>query len=870
MVYLFGNVKTDSTKAITSHRLKESLIIDGFLTESLYQNPAITEFTQKDPDEGKPASEKSEVWVSHDEFNLYFSARFYDSRPDSIDATLMRRDNLVESDWFWIYMDPYNDNRSGFYFAVNPGGSICDGTLYNDGAMDDSWDGIWENKTSIDEEGWNVEIKIPFTQLRFKESEEMIWGLNLNRDIKRKHEMSFYVMVPKGESGFVSRFADLKGLNGIRPKQRLEFLPYFVQKAQYLRHEKDDPFYKSNQYETSFGADLKFSLGSNLNVDATINPDFGQVEVDPAVVNLTEFETFYNEKRPFFIEGSSIFNFGYGGSNNNWGFNFSNPELFYSRRIGRRPQGRVTNEGYTDFPHETNILGAAKLTGKVNESWSIGVLSAITERTYATVQSEAVGKTDEEVEPLTHYGVFRTQKEFNGGKQALGVMLTSVNRDQGNKNLKKILSDQAYTLGTDGWIFLDSDETYVITGSIIGSYVHGTKDYLIRLQKQPYRYFQRPDKTFMPLDSNRTSLAGLFSRFAINKQKGNFYLNAALGTASPGFEYNDLGSQWFADRINGHIVLGYRWYEPDKLFRQKNVYFGYNRNSDYEDNVSRQGFYSNSSLQFVNFWGIRLEGGLNFESYSTTLTRGGPIVKIPQSYSFYFNGYTDSREKLILSPSGGLWKNDLGSHEYRMGLNIEWKPNSQISFNIGPEYTHINDRHQWVANIADPFATNTYNVRYVFGELNQKLLSANIRLNWIFTPAISLQLYVQPLFAVGDYEKFKELSRPSSMDYNIYGGGGSEIHYDPDKNTYEVDPDGNGPSDQFGFSNPDFNFKSLRGNLVLRWEVLPGSVFYLVWSHNKVNFNDPGEFDLRRDFKNLWTSESDNVFLAKFSYWIDL
>ncbi|MEE9450309.1 MAG: DUF5916 domain-containing protein, partial [Ignavibacteriaceae bacterium] len=581
--FILASPSKDPTKTVRSYKLNESIILDGKLTESVYQNPPIKDFTQKDPDEGKPATEESNMWISHDESNIYFSGQFFDSQPDSIDLSLMRRDDMTESDWIWIFLDPYNDDRTGFYFAINPGGSICDGTLYNDGWMDDSWDGIWENKTSVDENGWYVEVKIPFTQLRFKEAEEMVWGVNVNRDIKRKHEMSFYVMVPSTESGFVSHFADLTGLDGIKPKQRFEFLPYIVQKAQYLTHEDDDPFYIGNRYQTSFGGDLKLSLGSNLNVDATINPDFGQVEVDPAVINLSAFETFYDEKRPFFIEGANLFQFGYGGSNNNWGFNFSNPTLFYSRRIGRPPQGSVTTDGYVDYPNETSILGAAKLTGKLDETWSVGFLSAVTERTNARIQSDETGEiVKEEVEPLTHYGVFRTQKEFNEGKQALGMIFTTVNRNLSDPNLRDILGKNAYTFGADGWTFLDEDETYVITGSVIGSYTHGSQEYMIRLQEKEYRYFQRPDKTFMLLDSNRASLAGIFTRFMLNKQKGNFYINAALGTASPGFEYNDLGSQWFADRINGHLVLGYRWYEPDELFRRKNIYLAYNRNSDYE------------------------------------------------------------------------------------------------------------------------------------------------------------------------------------------------------------------------------------------------------------------------------------------------
>lgn len=867
---IFASPKKDSTHTIKSYRLIESLVVDGILDEPLYSNKAITTLTQKDPDEGKPATEKSEVWISHDDYNIYVSGRFFDSNPDSIDVTLMRRDNFVESDWFWVFLDPYNDDRTGFYFAVNPGGSIADGTLFNDGQMDESWDGVWENKTTVDESGWNLEIKIPFTQLRFKESEKMIWGVNFNRDIKRKHEMSFYVMVPRKESGFVSKFADLVGLDGIKTKQRFEVLPYIVQKAQYLVHDENDPFYKSNQYKTTFGADVKFSLGSNLNVDATINPDFGQVEVDPAIINLSAFETFYSEKRPFFIEGSNIFSFGYGGSNNNWGFNFGVPELTYSRRIGRPPQGNVNSDGYVDYPSETRILGAVKLTGKIDETWSIGAFSSLTERTFAKIRTYDGISIEEQVEPLTHYGVFRTQKEFNSGKQAIGLIFTSVNRDLGDENLKRRLSNQAYTFGTDGWTFLDDDETYVITGSVIGSYTQGSKDYLLRLQKQPYRYLQRPDKTYMPIDSSRTSIAGYFSRVTLNKQKGNFYINTALGIISPGFEYNDLGSQWLADRINGHLVTGYRWYDPDDLFRRKSVYLAYNRNSDYENNVSRSGFYLNSSGEFLNYWGIRMSSSYNFKSVSTSLTRGGPKLNMPSNISFNISAYTDSREKIIISPGVGYWRNDIGSNELGFELDIEWKPSSQISFRFGPQYSSSFVSHQWVGNFADQLATATYNTRYVFANLNQKTLSANIRLNWIFTPTLSLQLYLQPLLAVGDYENYKELTNPPTLTETEYGSEGTLINYNSETMKYTVDPDADGAASPFSFNNPDFNFKSLRGNIVLRWEVLPGSVFYFAWTNSRMNFENPGEFNFKNDFSNLVNSEADDVFLVKFSYWIDI
>lgn len=862
--------KNDSTKSVVAYRLSEEIVMDGKLDESVYLNPSVTKFTQKDPDEGKPATEKSEVWVSYDDENIYISGRFHDSNADSIDRALLRRDNVVESDWFWVYLDPYNDDRTGYFFAVNAAGSVVDGVLYNDGWDDSSWDGIWENKTSVDKNGWYLEMRIPFTQLRFKESEEMTWGINLNRDIKRRHEMSFYVMVPKSESGFVSKFADLVGLKNIKPKQRFEFLPYVVQKAQYLVHDPNDPFYKSNRYKTSLGADLKISAGSNLNLDVAINPDFGQVEVDPAIVNLSAFETFYDEKRPFFIEGSNIFQFGYGGSNNNWGFNFNVPELFYSRRIGRPPQGSVDADGYVNFPVETRILGAAKLSGKIDESWSVGILSSVTERTYAAVKDSSGKERDIQVEPFTHYAVIRTQKEFNSGKQGLGLIFTSVNRDLNKDNLKDLLSKQAYTFGFDGWTFLDEDETYVINSSVIGSYISGNKEYMINLQQKPYRYMQRPDKTYNPLDSSINSMAGYFTRIALNKQKGDFFINSAIGLVSPGFEYNDLGSQWMADRINGHLVIGYRWFDPDEIFRRKTIYIAYSRTSDYEDNINRSGYYLSSGVQFLNYWGLNFDASYNYKSVSTSMLRGGPKINIPPNYSVNISGYSDSRDKIIVQPYASYWHNDLGSNETDLGIEIEWKPSSQISFTFGPDFYKNFTRNQWVGNFSDPAAINTYNTRYVLSKLDYQTISANIRLSWIFTPTLSLQLYLQPLLSVGDYYDFCEFINPPSVDSKIYGENNSTISYDENSGMYEVDPDGTGPAGSFSFSNPDFNFKSLRGNLVLRWEVLPGSVFYFAWTNSRVNFDNPGRFSFSNDFSDLLRAETDNIFLVKFSYWLDM
>jgi hypothetical protein len=867
---LSSGKETSRSKIVTAIKLPESIKFDGKLDESIYSQRPVGGFTQREPEEGKPASENTNVWVTFDESYIYVSARMYDSEPHTIDASLMRRDNMVTSDWFFVYFDPYLDRRTGYYFAVNAGGSIADGTLFNDSWDDDSWDGIWQAKTAIDDTGWTLEMRIPFSQMRFNESPDMKWGVNFNRDIKRKNEMDFFVMVPRTESGFVSHFATLEGLESVQSKQRFEMLPYIVQKAQYLVHDSNDPFYTGNQYKTTIGADFKVGIGSNFNLDATVNPDFGQVEVDPAVVNLSAFETYFQEKRPFFIEGANILRFGNIGVNNNWGFNMGDPNLFYSRRIGRRPQGSLEDHDFADVPNETRILGAAKLTGKFNESWSLGAVSAVTERTFATLELNDA-KFGQQVEPFTHYGVLRSKKEFDEGRAALGAIFTSVNRQLSTKSLSDRLVDQAYTFGVDGFYTLDNEETYVVKAYAVGSYVKGSKESIERKQRRPYRYFQRPDADHFDFDPNRTSLSGLYTRVMLNKQKGNFYINTALGAITPGFENNDLGFQWNTDKINGHMVLGYRMYEPyGGIFRRSWHYVAHFRSYDFGGDNINNGVMTFNNWQFENYYWFGLRASYNFESYSRTLTRGGPMAKSPSEFWIGADMRTDDKQKVVGSLEGDYWRDKTGSNGWEIGADIEWKPSTQLNLSFGPFYEENIRKRQWVDAFEDELATATFGSRYVFAEINHKTIGGNIRLNWTFTPQLSLQVFLQPLFSIGNYSNFKQLERPRSLDYLTYGSDASTISYSDENEEYTVDPDGDGEAEEFTFSNPDFNFKSLRGNIVLRYEVLPGSVFFFVWTHDKTNFEDPGELRVGRDFRNLINAESNNVFLVKFSYWFDM
>ncbi|MBI2428462.1 MAG: carbohydrate binding family 9 domain-containing protein, partial [Ignavibacteriales bacterium] len=397
---------------VRAQKLSEPISVDGFLNEFFYRTVSpVSNFIQKEPNQGEVPTEN-------------------DSNPDSIMRILNRRDNFGNSDWFTLFLDPYNDNRSGNYFMIGPAGTINDGVLYNDDWDDSDWDGVWEAKTTIDNEGWTFEMRIPFSQLRFHDKEQQVWGVNLKREIGRKNEFDYLVYTPRMESGFVSRFVDLAGIDGIRSRQSVEVLPFATTKAEYTHPSPGNPFNNGSRYTPDFGADVRYGLNSNLILNATVNPDFGQVEVDPAVVNLSDVESFFNEKRPFFVEGANIFtNYGQGGGRNFWNFNFPYTTPFYSRRIGRSPHGNDTLGGtdFIDMPFATRILGAGKITGKVADSWNVGTIHAVTAREFADYKTGGI-RNQAEVEPMTYYGVGRLQRDYNDGRQGIGILGTHTQR----------------------------------------------------------------------------------------------------------------------------------------------------------------------------------------------------------------------------------------------------------------------------------------------------------------------------------------------------------------------------------------------------------------------------------------------------------
>ena len=845
-------VVAEALTQVKAIRVQGAIAVDGKLDEAAWQQaPPHTTFTQRDPNEGQRATEETEVRVVYDDDSIYVGARLTDSQPKAIKALLGRRDSDLISDSFTVYLDSYNDKRTGFYFGVSAGGTLFDGTLFNDDWDDNAWDGIWEARTRQDDAGWTAEFRIPLSQLRFKKEDEARWGINFRRMITRTKEQAYAALRPKRESGFVSRFLPLVGLSGLQPKRRFLVTPYTTAKTHTAPAEAGDPFNDGRRSNAAFGTDFKLGLGSNLTLDATMNPDFGQVEVDPAVVNLSDVESFFDEKRPFFIEGSDTFGFGWGGASNNMNFNYSNPNLFYSRRIGRTPQGSTGPADFARVPDGVRINAAAKITGKVLGAWNVGALHAMTGQEEADLATSGRFSTAV-VEPRATYSVVRGQRDFNGGRQGIGVIGTLVNRDLSGTGLENQLNRRASSFGVDGWTTLgrgkSNERIWALTGRFAVSSISGTASRMTSVQRASQHYFQRPDATHVHVNPAATSLSGYAFRVALNREKGPILFNTALGATSPGFDSNDAGITSRTDQINGHVSGGYRWTKPGRLFRNAGLQGGVFRTNDFDGNKTSMGLFSWFWAGFKNYWGV--EGSVfgNPESISTTQTRGGVAMLRPSAWSWDVSVNSDDRKALTLRLGTRAAYGQRDSNLARGGfVSLNWKPAPKLSISVSPDYQYQRNGAQFVSNIADPSALATFGTRHVFARLKQETFSAGVRLNWTFTPALSLQTYIQPLISSGQYTDFGDLARPRSYEFTRYAAG-------------TLPP---------GVSNPDFTFKSIRGNAVLRWEFRPGSAAYFVWTQSRDDADPTGEFRLGQSFSNLLDAKANNIFLVKFAFgWI--
>ena len=843
-------------------------MLDGRLDESPWVTaPAGGGFLQRDPNQGEPATEPTELRLLFDDHALYVGARLHDGDAGRIVRQLSRRDAVAEADSFTLYLDPHRDRRTGVVLQVSAAGVQRDAVIYDDNFEDDTWDAVWESAVSVDASGWTVEMRIPFSQLRFPTAAGHTWGINARRVVHRKNESSWLVLVPKNESGLASRMAPLEGLDGVEPGRHLELLPYAAARAEYVAPAKPgDPFNDGSRLFGSAGVDFKYGLGTGMGLVGAINPDFGQVEVDPAVVNLTAFETFFEEKRPFFTEGSQVFlRFGRSGASDYTTFFYPEPLLFYSRRIGRTPQGGATGE-YVDAPPSTTILGAAKLVGRTVGGWNVGFLDAVTGREFARL-STGPSREEIEVEPLTNYFTGRVQHSL-GSRASIGFLGTAVVRDTDAPNLDALLVDRAFVGGVDGHVFLDAKRDWVAFGGLAGSTVSGSEAAVLRLQLAAQRYYQRPDAPHVHLDPSATSLSGWSGRLGLNKNSGNVTFNAGLWGISPGFEPNDLGFATQTDRAGGHGLVQLRKLTPDGFTRSRRLWVAKWWTWNYGRESQGDGVQAAVGVQLRNYWQLDLTLGRSWNTWDDKLTRGGPTTIRPGIRSLGLVFSSDSRRRYWLNAQATLQDREFGSWSRQLVATLNARPWTALTLSVAASLLKVHTVAQYLATVADPTATSTFGRRYVFGALDQTEVSIPLRVNLVLSPRLSLQLYTQALLSAGDYPAIKELAAPRTYDFPIYGVDVGTIETDAGGGAYLIDPDGGGAAPPFRLPIPDFNLKSLRVNAVLRWEFRPGSAAYVVWTRRLQDGANPGDFSFGRDLGDLLSAPADDVFMVKVAWWL--
>ncbi len=837
----------------------EAPVIDGNLNDTEWLYLAwINDFVQHQPYEGNDPSQETGFKILYDNDNIYVAIWSYDTYPDSIERRLTRKDE-IEGDLVSIQLDTYFDHRTAFVFMVSASGVKADAIISNDGEIQDfTWDPIWYVKTSIDGDGWNAEMRIPLSQLRFDKENNQVWGLQVIRFLFRKEEISLWQPVPRDASGWVHQFGELNGISGISPKKQIEIAPYIVASTERFEKEEGNPFATGKLNRFNAGVDGKIGITNNLIIDFTLNPDFGQVEADPSQVNLTAYEVFFEEKRPFFIEGKNIFNsplLFYSGD-------YVQPEnLFYSRRIGRNPQSDPgLDEGeYSDIPSSTSILGAAKLTGKTKTGLSFGIIESVTAKEKAEIDNEG-DRRYETVEPLTNYSIARIQQDFNEGNTLLGGVFTATNRQIEDSSVS-FLHTSAYTGGLDfrhSW----KERTYSIMTKTYFSQVYGSQEALIRTQESSARYFQRPDNDYAKLDSNRTSLSGFGGTFGIGKfANGHLRYSANISWKSPGLELNDIGFISTSDQINASVWIGYSLWEPFSIFREMDMGLSQWNVFDFGGNLNYKGVNLNFNTQFRNYWSLNTGTNISINGLSNNALRGGPSMHIPTNITSFLRIESDERKKLnyeISTYQSRAGENSSRDQDY--GVELSYRPFDALSTSIDCNFSLGNRELQYVKTILlEP------ENQYVFGSINQNTLVFSLRINFSITPTLTLQYWGQPFISAGKYSEFKKITDPHAEKFTdrFHTFSPDEIAFDESTLMYNVtDEDGL----SYSFYNPDFNFKEFKSNLVARWEFIPGSVIYIVWSQGRSGYHPTGIFDIRQDVSDMFDIHPDDIFLIKISY----
>ncbi len=841
LIFTFTSFSNEPDKEKRVYQTKrvngETPVIDGLINEKAWEFVEWSgNFTQRSPNDGDDPSQETSFKILYDDNNLYIAVRAYDKEPDKIVKRMSRRDGF-DGDWIKINIDSYFDKQTAFSFTASVSGVKGDEAITDDGDnWDGSWDPIWYLKTSLDNKGWIVEIKIPFTQLRFSNAEEQVWGIQFTRRVYREEERSNWQYIPQDVAGWVHHFGELHGIKGIKPKKQIEFSPYALTKIEKYEEDEFDPFSHGFDLGISAGLDGKIGITNDFTLDFTINPDFGQVEADPSEVNLTAFETYFQEKRPFFIEGRNItdYQISYGGNS------FARDNLFYSRRIGRSPHyypDLNDTAEYADVPGSTHILGAIKITGKTKKGLSVGVINSVTTKEMAKIDSYGI-RSKEIVEPWTNYFVGRVKKDMNNNNTILGGMVTSTNRNLEDDHLN-FLNTSANTGGLDFAQYW-KDRKYYFMFNYAMSHIKGDVEAIHGQQESSRRYFQRPDNDYVNYDTTRTSLTGHAGTLQFGKQ-GSSKLRFVFWWTwrSPEFELNDVGFLHHSDANFQVFWASYRWTDPFSIFRTMQLNFNQWSGFDFGMNNNFKGGNVNTWMEFVNHW--RFGAGVNIDGrgLSNSMLRGGPSIKTQGQTNYWLNFGTDNRKKVY---GWGNFNQGFGfdnSSKYTsVGIDIYFRPTDAIRISFLPDYFVYKNELQYIS-------TEEVNNedRYYFAKINQIRTDLTIRIDYVVSPNLTIQYYGSPFISAVNYSKPKYINDPKAENFT------DRFTYDNTFTNYE-----------------DFNFREFRSNFVVRWEYRPGSLLYLVWTQNRSGSEEIGTFSYNDDLGGMFDIHPYNVFLVKFSY----
>ncbi len=817
-------------------RTHEPIRIDGVLSEPAWGKAQLSRrFTQRDPHDGEPAMFPTEFSVLYDDEAVVFGIRAYDPQPERIAALLTRRDQQSASDWVWVAIDSYHDRRTAFVFGLNPAGVQRDLLVYDDKLEDENWDAVWEGAASRDAEGWVAELRIPLGQLRFSEAEEQVWGLQVSRRVQRSQEESYWVPWPMSSAGRVTLYGTLTGLADVEPRRRLEVVPYALVGTT-VRPGAADPLGNT----LGIGADASLGLTSNLTLSGTVLPDFGQVEADASSVNLTDVPTFFPEKRPFFLEGVDIFRFGIAQSDDP----DEAEELFYTRRIGARPRARPDGLELEGAPAFATIYGAAKLSGKTAAGWSVGVLDAVTAEEHGWAPDTGSGAEELVAEPLTNYSVLSLRKDFRDGRTSAAMVATGVQRRLEGTGIDW-LHEQAWAGGLSLDNRFGEGDAWFAGLKLMGSSVHGSPEAIDRTQRDAQHYFQRPDADHLDHDPRRTHLAGGSAQYLVGRVGGDWFRGGVGGDVrTPGFEVDDLGYQRAADYALQWLWLQARDDRSGPVLRDWQVNAATLAKVDCGGLPMEVTGNVNAQARLRSFWWGLVGGGYTHELWRPGALRGGPALRgVPHGFA-YAMLRSDPRRDVAGNLTGlSLLPDEGDSWLTHVSAELTLQLASNLALEVGPFHSRTVDDLQYLGELTD----GRPEPEYLLARVDHTSLGLTLRLNYTLSTVLSLEVYAQPFVSTGAFSSYRLATDPGADTY--------AARFSPPRASDEL-------------PRPDFDTRELRSNVVLRWEYLPGSTLFVVWSHARTSQGTEGALDLGSDLAALADEPGEHMLMLKLAYWL--